>query len=103
MSRHMRQTRNSLDRAIELHATLSQSIDEVPEGSHVRILLVDDHNIVREGLIAMLATHPEIEVVAEASDGNEAVSMYESVKPDVVLLDLRMPSMDGFQALQSLQ
>ena len=64
----------------------------------IRILVADDHAIVRMGLIALLATDGDIEVVGEAEDGKEAVKLAESTKPDVVVMDIMMPVMDGIDA-----
>jgi DNA-binding NarL/FixJ family response regulator len=69
----------------------------------VRVLIADDHPIVREGLRRLLSLEEDVEVVGEAGDGEETVSMVEKLDPDVVLLDLRMPGMDGFAALQRMQ
>ena len=65
----------------------------------IRIFIADDHAIVREGLRALLATEPELELVGEASDGLQAVSKVRALKPDVILLDMVMPKMDGLEAL----
>jgi DNA-binding NarL/FixJ family response regulator len=64
----------------------------------IRVLVVDDHPVVRSGLVGMLAVTDDITVVGEAGDGAEAVAMVESTRPDVVLMDLRMPRMDGVAA-----
>ena len=69
----------------------------------VRVLIADDHPIVREGLRRLLSLEDDVEVVGEAGDGEATVSMVEKLDPDVVLLDLRMPGMDGFGALQRMQ
>ena len=69
----------------------------------IRICLVEDQTIVREGLRALLALNRDLEVVAEASDGVEAIDVIEREKPDVVLLDLRMPKLDGVGVLQALR
>lgn len=65
----------------------------------IRILIADDHAIVREGLRALIATEPGLELVAEASDGLEAVSKVSALKPDVILLDMMMPRLDGIGAI----
>jgi DNA-binding NarL/FixJ family response regulator len=68
-----------------------------------RLLLVDDHPIVREGLAAVLETQPDFAVVGQAGEGTEAVALGCSLRPDVVLLDLEMPGMDGVQVLQAMR
>ncbi len=65
-------------------------------------MIVDDHPIVREGLRGMLAAEPDIEVAGEAASGDEAVALVPRVRPDVVLMDLRMPSGDGVSAIERL-
>lgn len=69
----------------------------------IRVCLVEDQMIVREGLRALLRLNPGIEVVAEAADGEEAIGVIEREKPDVVLLDLRMPRLDGVGVLRTLR
>jgi DNA-binding NarL/FixJ family response regulator len=71
-------------------------------GDVVRILIADDHPLTRDGIKAALAMDPTLKVVAEASDGHEAVSLAASVKPDVVLMDVRMPGLDGIEATRRL-
>lgn len=68
----------------------------------VRVLVVDDHPVVRTGLIAMLAAEPDIEVVGEGGSGTEAIQLAERLAPDVVLMDLRMPGMDGVAATRAI-
>lgn len=69
----------------------------------IRILIVDDHLVVREGLKGMLISQPDFDVVGEASDGAAAVAQVLQLQPDVVLMDLRMPDTDGVSAIKSLQ
>ncbi|REF36522.1 response regulator [Thermasporomyces composti] len=76
---------------------------DVPAPSErIRLLLVDDHPVVRDGLRGMLAGDPRFEVVGEAADGAEAVARAEVLVPDVILMDLRMPGMDGVAAITRL-
>ncbi|WP_433508559.1 response regulator [Nonomuraea sp. CA-143628] len=72
-----------------------------PDGV-IRLLVVDDHPVVRDGLSSMFARDPDFEVVGEAADGAEAVRLAETLRPDVVLMDLRMPGMDGVSATREL-
>ena len=69
----------------------------------VRILIVDDHAIVREGLRTLIASEPRMELVGEAADGVEAVSLARSLKPDVILMDLLMPRKDGLEAIDEIK
>ncbi|MEZ4656085.1 MAG: response regulator transcription factor [Caldilineaceae bacterium] len=70
--------------------------------SNISILVADDHPIVRDGLIAVLRTQADFDVVGEAGNGREAVEQFVRLMPDIVLLDLEMPEMDGVAALQEL-
>lgn len=69
----------------------------------IRTLIVDDHSVVRQGLHMFLSLDPEIEVVGEAANGAEAVQLVKSLRPDVVLMDLLMPVMDGISATQVIR
>ncbi len=72
------------------------------EAKTIRVLVVDDHPVVREGICSLLETKPDIEVVGEASNGREAVTRAEALKPDVILMDIMMPDMDGIQAIKEI-
>lgn len=76
---------------------------DAPRQSAIRILIADDHPVVRDGLRRMLETSPDIEVVAEAGDGAEAQRLADLSRPDVVLVDLRMPGADGLAALEGIR
>ena len=69
----------------------------------IRIMLVDDHSVVRQGLRLFLKYDPELEVVGEAADGAEALRLAREIKPDVVLMDVEMPEMDGIEAAAALR
>lgn len=71
---------------------------DAPEGARTRVLIADDQALFREGLRTLLSTRDDIEVAGEAGTGDEAVALAETLQPDVVLMDLRMPGSDGIQA-----
>ena len=69
----------------------------------IRLLLADDHPVLRDGLAAILATQPDFQVVGQAGDGAEAVRLAQTRHPDVILMDLAMPGMDGVEAIQRIR
>ena len=69
----------------------------------IKLIIADDHNIIRQGLRLILETEEDFNIVAEASDGAEALSLCAEHNPDVVLMDLRMPGMDGLTAIEKLR
>ncbi|HEY6411123.1 MAG TPA: response regulator transcription factor [Ktedonobacteraceae bacterium] len=77
--------------------------DTVPPSPTIRVLLADDHDILRQGLKLLLGLQPEIEVVGEARTGRDAVALAQSLKPDVVVMDISMADMDGLEACQHIR
>ena len=71
--------------------------------SKLRVLVADDHFIVRTGLVAVIEAEPDMEVVGQAADGNQAVQCYDQTLPDVALLDLRMPGRGGDSAIEAIR
>src|SRR5262249_13323585 len=86
-------------------ATSRQGGNEVsaPGSGKITVLIADDHPVVRQGLRVLLSLESDIEVVGEASDGAEAVELTAAVAPDVVLLDLKLPGLDGLGVLAELR
>lgn len=71
--------------------------------SQIRILSVDDHPLLREGVASLLAGHADLQLVAEASNGREAVEQFRAHRPDVTLMDLQMPEMNGVEAMIAIR
>jgi len=72
------------------------------EAEPIRVLVVDDQALFREGVVTLLSVHPDVEVVGEAADGGEAVALAARLRPAVVLMDLRMPSLGGVEATRQI-
>ena len=70
---------------------------------HIRVLLVDDHRVLRQGLRSIVAAYDHLEVVGEAGDGLEAVTLTQQLRPDVVVMDINMPRMDGIEATSRIK
>ena len=73
------------------------------DASVVRILAVDDHPLLREGIAALIANEPDLKLVAEASNGRDAIEQFRKVRPDVTLMDVQMPDMSGIDALIAIR
>jgi len=74
-----------------------------PKKSRIRVLIADDHSVVREGLVSLIGRKPDMTVIGEAGNGREAVDLWKQHRPDVTLLDLRMPELDGVGAINEIR
>ena len=74
----------------------------MPKAKRIRVLIVDDHDMLREGLASFLRAYPDLERVGEAANGSDAIRLCRDLQPDVVLMDLIMPEMDGVAAIQAI-
>jgi DNA-binding NarL/FixJ family response regulator len=75
----------------------------IPTNPTIRILIVDDHPLLRAGVAAVLATQPDFQLVGSASSGHEALQVFDQLRPDVTLMDLKMPDMSGIQVISTLR
>ncbi len=80
-----------------------RSAPTMPASERIRVLIADDHSIVLEGLSALISRQGDMVVVAEANDGDDAVSQWRALRPDVTLLDLRMPRLEGIDAMTHIR
>jgi DNA-binding NarL/FixJ family response regulator len=71
--------------------------------STIRIMTVDDHPLLRQGIATLIGGQPDMEVVAEASDGEEAIAQFRRHRPDVTLMDLQMPNVNGTEAISRIR
>lgn len=74
-----------------------------PTKEPIRVLVVDDHPLLREGIAAAISAQPDILLVGEAENGQEALQLFRALQPDVTLMDLQMPTMDGVEAIQAIR
>jgi DNA-binding NarL/FixJ family response regulator len=75
----------------------------VPRSEAIRILSVDDHQLLREGIAAVIAGQEDMKLIAQASNGRDAVESFRRLRPDVTLMDLRMPDMSGIEAITAIR
>ncbi len=96
---------DTMDPVVDLGSSIDEPTGNPVETSKrmIRIVIADDHPIVRDGLKKLLALEDDFTIVGEAADGREVLERVQELDPDVLLLDLRMPNLDGLSALQALQ
>ncbi len=82
---------------------LNMSVKKLKKTNAIRIMLVDDHPAFRKGMAALIESEPDLQVVAQTGDGSEALDVYRQKKPDVVLMDLRLPGMGGVEATLAIR
>jgi CheY-like chemotaxis protein len=95
-----RPTPRELTRAEMSHRPLKKS---GPLGMPLRVIVADDHVVVREGFVALLNCQPDFEVISEASDGHEAIQQADALVPDVVVMDVEMPNLNGIEATRHIK
>jgi DNA-binding NarL/FixJ family response regulator len=78
-------------------------VKSAPRKTQIRVLVADDHGVVREGLVSLIGRKPDMTVVGEAANGREAVELWKQHRPDITLLDLRMPELDGVGAIGEIR
>jgi DNA-binding NarL/FixJ family response regulator len=78
-------------------------VGSTPNKRRIRVLIADDHSVVREGLVSLIGRKPDMVVVGEAGNGREAVDLWKQNRPDVTLLDLRMPELDGVGVIKEIR
>ena len=78
-------------------------VKRAPRKSRIGVLIADDHSVVREGLASLIRRKADMTVIGEASNGREAVDLWKQYRPDVTLLDLRMPELDGVSAIKEIR
>ena len=87
----------------EFEKVTQPSSKPVSAGGKIRVMLVDDHAVMRQGLLSFLSGHDDIEIAAEAADGEAAVEQARQIQPDVILMDINMPKMNGVEACRRIQ
>jgi DNA-binding NarL/FixJ family response regulator len=92
-----------MENGAEMDVSVETPTATEQQAVRIKVVIADDHPIVRDGLRKLLGLEDDIDVIGEASDGREVLQVVQQTDPDVILLDLRMPNLDGLSALQALQ
>jgi DNA-binding NarL/FixJ family response regulator len=92
-----------VNNSVEPRGVSSAAGKKSASGRAIRILVVEDHTVVRDGLVAIIRQEGDLDVVAEAGDGREAVELWKQQRPDITLMDLRMPRLDGVDAIYEIR
>jgi len=103
MNQRKSDRRDLIELSSRQETVLSEVLTEPSEAQRIRILIADDHVVVLEGLIAIIGRQSDMTVVGQASNGQEAVAQWRQCKPDISLLDLRMPVLDGVGAIDAIR
>jgi DNA-binding NarL/FixJ family response regulator len=97
----MQKTKSNSDAACAAPSGGKRRAGDLP--ARIKILIVDDHTVVRDGLVAIMKQEPDMDVVGETGDGNEAVELWKKHRPDVTLMDLCLPGLDGVNAIYGIR
>jgi DNA-binding NarL/FixJ family response regulator len=99
----MTSKKNDASKSAQAVKKSDDRVGSAPDKRRIRVLIADDHSVVREGLVSLIGRKPDMMVVGEAGNGREAVDLWKQHRPDVTLLDLRMPELDGVGVIKEIR